>query len=287
LIFLVLLASAIAGFIRLFHALGVRQPPGVISPGISLLGEIFLFIAVMLATGIMGQFEGRGLGAYGLPLREGFLKRFGLGAIWGLVPLVALLLVLRALGVLDFGGPDLAAKAVLRSGVLWGLVFLLTGLFEECAVRGYPQFTLTRSVGFWWSAVITSLILAVAHVGNSGEAMVGLIAVFCVGMVACLMLRRTGDLWFPIGFHFSWDYAESFIFGVPNSGSVAVGHLLTTHMHGSKWLTGGSVGPEASILAFVVLGLTALIFNRVYPQHLGIRHSHEAESYNAAVSKVE
>jgi membrane protease YdiL (CAAX protease family) len=227
-----------------------------------------LFISVLLATSIMGRFEGRGFGAYGLPLREGFLKRFLVGAIWGIVPLVALLLALRALGILDFGGPDLSAKALLRSGVLWALLFVLTGMAEECAVRGYPQFTLTRSVGFWGAAVITSLLLAAAHIGNSGEALVGLVAIFTVGMVACLMLRRTGDLWFPIGFHFSWDYAESFIFGVPNSGSVAVGHLLTTHMHGSKWLTGGSVGPEASILSFLVLGLTALMFHRAYPHRV-------------------
>jgi membrane protease YdiL (CAAX protease family) len=89
--------------------------------------------------------------------------------------------------------------------------------------------------------------------------------VFAVGLLACLMLRRTGDLWFPIGFHFSWDYAESFIFGVPDSGNVAAGHLLSTHMHGSKWLTGGSVGPEGSVLVFVLLGLTTFAFHRAYP----------------------
>jgi uncharacterized protein len=114
--------------------------------------------------------------------------------------------------------------------------------------------------------IITSLILSVAHAGNSGEAMLGLVGVFAVGLLACLMLRRTGDLWFPIGFHFSWDYAESFIFGVPDSsGNVAAGHLLSTHMHGSKWLTGGSVGPEGSLLVFVLLGLTTFAFHRVYP----------------------
>jgi hypothetical protein len=40
---------------------------------------------------------------------------------------------------------------------------------EEFAIRGYPQLTLTHSVGFWPAAIITSLILGVAHVGNSGE----------------------------------------------------------------------------------------------------------------------
>jgi membrane protease YdiL (CAAX protease family) len=192
---------------------------------------------------------------------EGFLH----GAIWGVVPLALLLLALHSLGVSDFGSPELPAGALLKFGFLWALVFMLTGICEEFAVRGYPQCTLTRSVGFWPAAVLTSLILGLAHAGNSGEAMLGLIGVFAAGLVACLMLRRTGDLWFPIGFHFSWDYAESFIFGVPDSGSIAAGHLLSTHMHGSKWLSGGSVGPEGSVLAFVMLGLTTLAFDRAYP----------------------
>jgi membrane protease YdiL (CAAX protease family) len=230
-----------------------------------LAGEIILLLSVMIATSIMGRFERCSFATYGLPLRNGFLGKFFYGAIWGVLPLAALLLVLRGLGVLDFGGPELAASALLRYGVVWALVFLLTGIFEEFAVRGYPQFTLTRSVGFWPAATITSLILSAAHVGNSGEAILGLIGVFAAGLLACLMLRRTGDLWFPIGFHFSWDYAESFIFGVPDSGNVAVGHLFSTQMHGPKWLTGGPVGPEGSVIAFLILGLTAFAFHRVYP----------------------
>ena len=265
LIFIALLVGIVLGCIQVVRAIGVHHPPGVISPGASLVGEILLFLSVMIATAVMGRFERRSFAAYGLPLRKGFLRAFIFGAIWGVVPLAVVLLALRGLSVLDFGGPELPTSALLRFGVLWALVFILTGITEEFAVRGYPQFTLTRSVGFWPAAVMTSLILGVAHAGNSGEAMLGLMGVFAVGLFACLMLRRTGDLWFPIGFHFSWDYAESFIFGVPDSGNVAVGHLLSTHMHGSKWLTGGSVGPEGSVLAFVVLGLTAFAFHRAYP----------------------
>jgi len=80
------------------------------------------------------------------------------------------------------------------------------------------------------------------------------------------MLRRTGDLWFAIGNHFAWDYGESFLFGVSNSGNESTGHLLTAHAHGSRWLTGGSVGPEGSLLVFVGLGLMALAFHFAYPQ---------------------
>jgi membrane protease YdiL (CAAX protease family) len=214
----------------------------------------------------MARFERRAFGSYGLALRSGFLRRFAVGAVWGIIPLAAFLVGLHALHVADFAGSDVTGPALVRAGILYAIAFILTGLFEESAMRGYPLYTLMRSVGFWPAAVITSALFALVHVGNSGEAIVGLIAVFVVGMIFCLMVRRTGDLWFAIGNHFAWDYGETFIFGVPDSGTTASGHLLTTHLHGSRWLTGGSVGPEGSVLVFVVLGVLALAFHFAYPR---------------------
>jgi hypothetical protein len=65
--------------------------------------------------------------------------------------------------------------------------------------------------------------------------------------------------------HASWDWGESFLYSVPDSGQVATGHLLSSSFHGSRWLTGGSVGPEGSVFVFVVIALLWLIFDRVYP----------------------
>ena len=81
LIFFVLLVGIVLGCIRVIRTLGFHQPPGQISPGMSLVGEILLLLSVMIATAVMGRFEHRGFGNYGLPLREGFLKRFAYGAI--------------------------------------------------------------------------------------------------------------------------------------------------------------------------------------------------------------
>lgn len=265
LIFLVIVIGGAEGCAQLLHLLGVRIGGGM-TPTAAVLGESIMLTCGLVATAVMARFERRAFGSYGLGLRSGFLRRFAVGAVWGITPLAALLLGLRALHVADFGGSDVTGQALVRAGVLYALAFILTGIFEQSAMRGYPLYTLMRSVGFWPAAAITSALFALVHVGNSGEAMVGLIGVFVVGMIFCLMVRRTGDLWFAIGNHFAWDYGETFIFGVPNSGTTATGHLLTTHMHGSRWLTGGSVGPEGSLLVFVVLGLLALAFHYAYPR---------------------
>lgn len=265
LIFLVIVIGGADGCAHLLHLFGVRFS-GAMTPGMSVFAETVMLACGLIATGVMALFEHRGLGSYGLALRAGFLRRFAVGAVWGIIPLALLLLALRGLHVADFGGSDVVGPALLGAGVLYAITFIMTGIFEESAMRGYPLYSLMRSIGFWPAAVVTSALFALVHVGNSGEAIVGLIAVFTVGMIFCLMVRRTGDLWFAIGNHFAWDYGETFIFGVPNSGTTAKGHLLTMHLHGSRWLTGGSVGPEGSLLVFVVLGLLALAFHCAYPK---------------------
>jgi hypothetical protein len=47
---------------------------------------------------------------------------------------------------------------------------------------------------------------------------------------------------------------------------MVTGHLLRSSFHGSSWVTGGSVGPEGSVLVFVILGLTWVAFDRAYPE---------------------
>jgi CAAX protease family protein len=45
----------------------------------------------------------------------------------------------------------------------------------------------------------------------------------------------------------------------------AHGHLMNPSFHGSRWLTGGSVGPEGSVLLFILIALLWVLFDRVYP----------------------
>ena len=264
LFFTLVIGLAIAGSF-LLRRFGTAPQRGVMTPVASVLGETLSVLSVIVATAVAARFEHRSLGSYGLALRPGFLGRFMIGSMWGIVPLSLLMLVMRTFHAVDFSPSDLSGSALFRAAILWAIAFTFTGIFEECFFRGYPLYALTRSTGFWPAAIITSLIFALIHISNSGEAVVGIIAAFFAGLVFCLMVRRTGDLWFAIGSHFAWNYGETFVFGVSDSGFCATGHLLTSHMHGSHWLTGGSVGPEGSLLAFLALGFMALTFHLAYP----------------------
>jgi membrane protease YdiL (CAAX protease family) len=230
-----------------------------------LIQELILFFAAFAAAAIMGALEARGIGDYGLPGAEMFGLHFWQGLVWGLVMVSATILLIWLLGGFSFGGLALHGSALWGYAVLWGLVFLVVGLFEEFLFRGYTQFTLASGVGFWPAATVISAVFGASHLRNTGEDIAGALSVFVIGMFFCLTLRRTGNLWFAVGLHASFDWGETFLFSVPNSGIVAPGHLLNSSFHGPVWLTGGTVGPEGSVMAFVVVALTTVIFNRVFP----------------------
>jgi hypothetical protein len=65
--------------------------------------------------------------------------------------------------------------------------------------------------------------------------------------------------------HAAWNWGETYFYSVPDSGMVAKGHLLNSSFHGPDWLTGGTVGPEASVFAFVVLALSAAAVHYLFP----------------------
>ncbi|MFY9527383.1 MAG: CPBP family intramembrane glutamic endopeptidase, partial [Candidatus Acidiferrales bacterium] len=104
---------------------------------------------------------------------------------------------------------------------------------------------------------------------KSGEAKTGALKAGCFGLLAAFSLQRTGNLWFAIGMHAAWDWGETYFYGVPDSGLLAKGRLLHSSFHGPDWLTGGTVGPEGSLLVFAVLVLTGVAIHYVFPAKRG------------------
>jgi uncharacterized protein len=230
------------------------------------IAEGSMMVAAILPGFVMAKMEGRPFGDFGLPARRAFGRNFWVGMLWGIASLTVLMLVLRATGVFSFGSLALHGGRIVKFALYYAVFFLLTGLFEEFLLRGYSQWVLTKGMRFWPAAALLSVSFGALHGSNPGEAKIGLVAVVAIGFFFCLTLRRTGDLWWAVGFHMSWDWGESYLYSVPDSGTMAPGHLLNSSFHGPAWLTGGSVGPEGSYLVFVVLAALWVLFDRVYPE---------------------
>jgi uncharacterized protein len=248
--------------------------PSEISIRAGFLNEIIPLLMTLLVTWIMSKIERRPNSVYGLGDSRK-LSRFLGGLAWGIVCLSLLILTLWKTGLLVFDGRLLFGFDILRYGAIWLVGFLLVGLLEEYLTRGYLQYTLTRglaglyqwafktrhskALGFWTSAVIFSILFGLGHSSNPGESPIGLLAAGLAGMVFCFSLWRTASLWWAIGFHTSWDWGQSFLYGVADSGTMVQHHLLATHPVGKPILSGGATGPEGSIFILAILALASLV----------------------------
>jgi membrane protease YdiL (CAAX protease family) len=227
------------------------------TPGLLIGGEAAQLVIALLATAILGRIERRPLAAYGIPLRQAFGRLFWEGALWGILTIAAVVGMIALAGGYTVSGLALHGTAALRSAVLWGLAFLAVGLYEEVYFRGYPLAALTRGLGFWPAALGLSLLFGALHYFNKPmESWLDFASVGLIGLFFCFSIRRTGSVWFAIGWHFTYNFGSMALFGGPNTGNGGKplpGHLLDSAFHGPDWLTGGPMGPEASVFIFVAI----------------------------------
>jgi uncharacterized protein len=238
---------------------------GILAPLGLIVTESTVAFVVLAAAWIMSLIEKRPFGTYGMPLSQAFGKRFWEGMSWGIVTISVVIGLIALVGAYSFGPLALSGNAIFRNAILWLIGFFLVGVFEEFAFRGYMQYTLGSGIGFWPAAAILSALFAGAHLTNPGEGIVGALSVVVIAIFFCLTLRRTGNLWFAIGLHCSFDWGETFLYSVPNSGTTTAGALSHSSLHGARWITGGAVGPEGSVFCFLCVALLFLLFHLKYP----------------------
>jgi hypothetical protein len=276
-----------------------------LTPATALIGETILFLAMLGAVALVALMERRRILDYNLRGPQPLVHFFS-GIVAGFAALSALVGALVWGGWLHFGPVALHGAQIYGYAAIWGVVFLLTGVFEEGSFRGFLQFTFTRGINFWWAlgtvgaaclivlftatgngvwgvylaallglfpclilhirktprsefwqaAWVTSTIFGFIHTGNGGENWIGIFAAALIGFVFCVSVRVTGSAWWAIGCHAAWDWAETFFYGTPDSGMVASGHYLTATLTGNALWSGGSDGPEGSLL---VLGVVLLL----------------------------
>ena len=232
--------------------------------------EAIALLIICFATLVMTKIERRKFGEFGLPMVRAAGKDLWKGALWGFLALSGTLLGIFLLHGFRITGLALHGRAIVSAMMAWGVACLLVGLFEEFLCRGYVQYTLASGIGYWPAALIVSGLFGLVHAFNPNESVVGAIGAGLFGILFCLFLRRSGTLWIPVGFHAAWDWGQTF-YGVADSGIKPYHNVFASTFHGPTWLTGGTVGPEASIMTPIALIIAALIFN----------HYHRADRYPA------
>lgn len=259
---LALSGLATFGAVRL---LGINLHDTTLSLRTSLLLKSIGTFFVLLATWAASRIQRRPLGDYGIPPEQIFGLRFWEGAVWGFLMLSLLLLPLSVTGHFQIESVAVRGVAFWGYALGWGLAFLFVSFSEELTFRGYLLFIVARRTSFWRAAIWLSIGFGVAHLFNPGETVIGLAQVLGTGLLFCFMIRRTGNLWFALGYHAAWDWAQTFFYGTADSGLKGVGYFLNTSTRGPNWLTGGSTGPEGSVFSLVVILVAALLIHLRFP----------------------
>ncbi len=258
---LTLLLQVPAGFAaRRWDWMGREGEPWV--PAVLLRLEAVFIAIALIAISVMARIERRRFADYYIPWRRIFGVRFWEGAAWGVLTILAAALPVWAMGGYAVDGLAVRGAEALQYLLLWAVAFLMAGIYEEVAVRGYMQRTLADGIGYWPAAVLLSALFGfVLHfLEKENETWVDGLSVSLIALFFCWTVRRTGDIWLASGWHFSFNFVSMGILGSPNTGSgggqPVVGHLLASRFTGPQYLTGWPMGLEASLWIFPALALT-------------------------------
>lgn len=221
-----------------------------------------LLAAILAGSISLYQFDRRRPAALGFALHRSALREIASGFAIGLSLALALGALLFLSGALRLAGDAGSAEAWLWF-LVWTLTyFALSAALEEALFRGYPFQVLTGAIGPVPAVILSAGTFAFLHAFNPGITPLALVNAFLAGVLLCIAYLRTRSLWFSTALHLAWNWVIASVLDLPISGLFFDAPMYTGVMRGDRLLTGGTFGPEASILATVVLGAGAVALAR-------------------------
>lgn len=244
----------VLGFIAGHIYAGVGLPRGRLPfDQVTPLIEAFRLLPVVLAYWLLVRtIEGRRIDE--LAPRKA-IPHLALGLIGGALLFSLVVGTLYALGAFVVDG--------VNHDVAWLGPILVTGVGagvgEEIISRGVLFRIVEEGLGTWASLLVSAAFFGGAHAWNPGATAWSAIAIALeAGLLFGLLYNLTRSLWLCMGVHAAWNIAQGPFYGIPVSGFQQRG-LLASHMQGPDWLTGGSFGAEASVVALCICSIATAV----------------------------
>lgn len=194
----------------------------------------------------------RQLGSF--PVRDS--KRYRhlfIGLLIGCVVMFGCIASIIALGDADVAlNPQTILYAAAHAAG-WLVFGMMGAAGEELYGRVAVLLVAERFVGWRGAIVVSGVMFFIFHLDNPGASGIWLARLCLQGMLLAYAVYRTQSLWWSIGYHTGWNWAGAPIFGSAGSGYLNQGHLFNFVPRGADLITGGQVGPEGSVFAFVAV----------------------------------
>ena len=152
----------------------------------------------------------------------------------------------------------------------WRLIPAILPLFIQCSaeeilLRGYVPAVAGERHGWDGVCFASGALFIFHHIINMeyfGFSAMFCLDVFLLGVFLCLLVRREGNFWIACGFHTAWNYTQTYLFSISNSGeNVSIGMFQGT-LNAENGFYQKVYGYEGSIATAVLIG--ALILWLIY-----------------------
>ena len=93
---------------------------------------------------------------------------------------------------------------------------------EEMVCRGfiYQRVLRTYRGKFWLAVLINSVFFGMIHLGNNGISVMAIVDLGVTGLLFSAMVYYFDSLWMAMAAHAGWNFTQSILAGLPNSGIV-------------------------------------------------------------------
>jgi hypothetical protein len=148
---------------------------------------------------------------------------------------------------------------LLRSAI----AYLVTGITEEIMMRGYIFQNIGEKFPIWAATLANGIIFGILHFNSPGFVWMFIVGAVIITLFLVITRLTSGAIWFAIGWHASWDWGQTSLFGLSEVGKPDFGHaFLHVTQNGPTIFVGIAPSIESGflIISITLLASAMLIF---------------------------
>lgn len=132
-------------------------------------------------------------------------------------------------------------------------------LEEEVLCRLFYYERVKKSYSVKTAIIANTLFFALLHTFNPGMTIIAFISLVMFGLLTSIFVYRFDNIWGAAAVHFSWNFTQNIIYGLPNSGFEAPCSLFKVVKANNSLFYDVSFGIEGTIFSIIILFFSCIL----------------------------